>query len=829
MKKKAQVWLAVLMLFSMTFLLGGCVSTVSYSTTSATTAAVETIEEDTKETEEDTNTIDTTELTVAEGKGFALSVSCGYGRYAKYGRDMGVQATIINHGEDFVGELWVLVPNNGSGSQSTLFKKEFAIAAGEEKKVEVAVPVLFSTGKLNVSIRDESEKERASVDVKVNVQGNTDVMYVGVLSDNYLDLSYFTDTKTKTFLMEAEDFPEDKKSLDMLDIIVINDFNTSIFNENQYQALKSFVEGGGSLVIGTGATGTKTLEGFNDDFITGTIGETYRVPLSLGSEAAAAEKEVLEVNLDNSTPGYVEGETVLMEEIRVGKGNIQLFTFDLGMANAEWNTKGKTILRTVIDNLSDAKKNQINSELNNDNFYLLRNCLEMASAENVPKVGKYAVVLVIYLILVGPLLYVVLKKLDKRNYTWVIVPGLAVVFSLVIYTLGTDTRLSKPYVQYLTFASVADGIESEELTFSLTAPYNNAYEVKVPAEYDVSLPVMNYYYDSYNSDQSNSEYDISVAYGAEATTLGIRNYGAFESAYFSAESIKEVEGFVESDISLKENANGEIIYTGTVTNRLGYDLQSGVLVIDKIYYLIGDIANGETKSIEECTSYVIYNRDTFWNTDLMAQAVGGDPWANGNNSDKLRQYYALEYKFTGNIASTAEENYLLGFTEDSSNPVIDALGLKNAGIKLVSAEVDVNRGLADNQIYMPYLDSKFVVLNGDYDRTYRYIHSETLELEVLFGADEKIVSLIYPKMGNAENDPAAPNYGYGFYGTINAFNYETGQYEVLFEGGKPEAETDLKAYLNEENVMRLMFDLDEDARNYYSISVPILSAVKEAK
>lgn len=833
MKNKKKMWITFCMLFSMTLLFTGCVTTTTSSTTQTVAVATKETAEAVKEQEKEeaTNTIDTTKREVVEGKEFSLSVSCGYGSYAKYGRDMGVLATITNHGKDFVGDLWVLIPNNGSGSQSTLFKKEFAIAEGETKKVELAVPVLFSTGKLNISIRDKAEKERASLDVRVNVQGNIETMYVGVLSDNYLDLSYLTDVQTKTFYIKGEDFSENKKSLDMLDIIVINDFNTSVFNESQYEALKDFVREGGTLVIGTGATGIKTLEGFQDEFLTGTMEETKTVELKLGSSSKKIEKEILTITLDNSINAYIEDDLVLMEKVNVGKGNIQLFTFDLGLENAVWNTNGKYILEKIMEHLSAEKQEQLNTEQNNNNyFYQIRNALETATENTVPDISKYSIALGIYLILIGPLLYVVLKKLDKRNFTWVIVPAFSVIFSLVIYIMGTDTRLSKPYAQYITFSNIQDGIESEELIFSLTAPYNNAYEVTVPAEYDVSLPVIDYYYGNYNYDKGSMEYDMSIGYGTEVTTLGIRNHGAFEPAYFSASSIKDTESVMETDISLKKGNDGEISYIGTVTNNLGYNLESVILAVENHYFVLGDIKDGETKKIEECDVYPIYSIDGLWRTDLMAIAVGGDPWAN-NNKRKLKQYYALEYKFRMDFEGNLKENYLLGFTEDSSNPVIDAIGLKNSGIKLVTTKVDLSYQTKENEIYIPCVDKHYTVtiLNGDYETQYRYIHSDVLELAVYFGKEETITSLIYPKTGNSENDAKMIYDDTGYYGTIAAFNYEKGQYETIFESGIASTLTDVKPYLNEENMMRLQFDIDENARNMHSISVPVLAVTKEAK
>ncbi len=828
MKNKKKWWVTFCILFSMTLLFTGCVTTTTSSTTQ--TVAVATKEEaKDKETEEITNTIDKAKEEFVEGKEFSLSVSCGYGSYAKYGRDMGVLATITNHGKDFVGDLWVLIPNNGSGSQSTLFKKEFAIAEGETKKVELAVPVLFSTGKLNISIRDKAEKERASLDVRVNVQGNVETMYVGVLSDSYLGLSYLTDAQTKTFYMG--ELPEDKKSLDMLDIIVINDFNTSIFNESQYKALKDFVKEGGTLVIGTGATGIKTLQGFQDEFLTGTMEGTKTVELKLGPFSKKIEKELLNITLDNSTNAYVEDDLVLMQKVNVGKGNIQLFTFDLALENADWNTKGKQILEKVIEHLSEQKKGQLDTEQeNNNNFYQLRNALEIATENTVPDISKYSIALGIYLVLIGPLLYVVLKKLDKRNFTWVIVPAFSVIFSLVIYIMGTDTRLSKPYAQYITFSNIQDGIESEELIFSLTAPYNNAYEVTVPAEYDVSLPVIEHYYGNYSYDKGSMEYDMSIGYGTEVTTLGIRNHGAFEPAYFSASSIKDTESVMKTDISLKKGNNGEISYIGTVTNNLGYNLESVILAVENHYFVLGDIKDGETKNISECDVYPIYSIDGLWRTDLMAIAVGGDPWAN-NNKRKLKQYYALEYKFRMDFEENLKENYLLGFTEDSSNPVIDAIGLKNSGIKLVTTKVDLNYQTTENEMYVPCIDKHYTVaiLNGDYDPIYRYIHSDVLELAVYFGKEEKIISLIYPKTGNSENDAKMIYDDGGYYGTIEAFNYEKGQYETIFESGIASTLTDVKPYLDEENMMRLQFNVDENARNMHSISVPVLAVTKEVE
>ena len=123
---------------------------------------------------------------------------------------------------------------------------------------------------------------------------------------------------------------------------------------------------------------------------------------------------------------------------------------------------------------------------------------------------------------------------------------------------------------------------------------------------------------------------------------------------------------------------------------------------------------------------------------------------------------------------------------------------------------------------------KITVLNGTYATEYRYIHSELLELEVQFGKEDKITSLIYPKAGNQENNGIFLYEGF-YCGTIDAFNYKTGQYEMIFESGKPSKLTHIKPYLSKNNTMRLQFNIDESVRNTDSISLPVLAVTKEAK
>ena len=62
--------------------------------------------------------------------------------------------------------------------------------------------------------------------------------------------------------------------------------------------------------------------------------------------------------------------------------------------------------------------------------------------DKVVNVWTLAIILGIYALIIGVVLYIVLKKMKKRDLIWMAVPTLAVGFSLVIYLSGSSTRVN---------------------------------------------------------------------------------------------------------------------------------------------------------------------------------------------------------------------------------------------------------------------------------------------------------------------------------------------------------------------------------------------------
>ncbi len=86
----------------------------------------------------------------------------------------------------------------------------------------------------------------------------TDVaeLYAGILSDSPEKLSYmegvgvnYSAVKIRTFPMQADKLPDHVIGLDLLDVLVITDYDTRKLSKDQISAIMEWVKDGGTLLL----------------------------------------------------------------------------------------------------------------------------------------------------------------------------------------------------------------------------------------------------------------------------------------------------------------------------------------------------------------------------------------------------------------------------------------------------------------------------------------------------------------------------------------------------------------------------------------------------
>lgn len=683
-----------------------------------------------------------TEPDVIEKNGLAVTVELGYEKFVKNGRYANAMVTVENTEKDFEGLLCIAFPSGMP--QNVAYKQEISVPEKESRKYEM--PVLMNSGgdEIEVLLKDEKDVTILSKKIKINLIYNTDVAYVGVLTDDPSRYDAFVGNKVKLFFLTLEEFPQNERSLDELDAILVDGIDTGALKDEQKKALDGFAK---------------------------------------KASVIQAEKDWTADNLEEQ----------------------------------------------ISSHLSQFSRMRIEKETyGSSSDYTAYSSVEVKDPQKIPGILPYVVVLVCYLLFIGPPLYFILKKIDKPGALWAIVPLLSIVFTLVIYGMGSKTRLVKPYIGYLEILDVGEQQADQQVLFTLASPYNTGYEITLPKEYAVAAMnggsgyMTNGYLSRQLSGNQEGNYSTSIYFGEAGTTIDVIDNAAFASGYYKAQKPMDVDmefsGTVHMSLDYK--------VTGSVSNTTGQNLTNASLCVGDVYIQLGDFKAGETKILDDQKQSIMVSAASIYEEKLLEDLAGGNPNTDKHDKRLARIYMAYQYFLENRMnAFTKEDCVLVGFTENETDADIfrDSDFMKD-GISMIQLQGSADY-TTNGETLIPNLDNYIKAEDTYYYDVYRYISGETMKFRIQFAKGDRIKSLIYSKELNREFKKDSWS---GFYGTVKAYNYQTKQYDNLFTGGEERVITNLSPYLDEENSISLLLETKVEQSKEKSITIPILSAVKEA-
>lgn len=712
---------------------------------------------------------------IIKGSGLTLTVQYGFEKSIKQGRHLAFVAEIENKKEEaFEGMLRIYHPTTGNGGKDSQFvyEREVSAGAGETIKTELVMPYVGSNRVL-LALEDTDGNTALEKVLLIYQDEGMGSLCIGILSSKGKDyFEYLSGDDSRIFMLETDMLPEDDNGLDGLDVILLHEYDMALLDEGHRDAIARFVKDGGGLFIGT-------------------IKDAY------------PWKELKK---------------------SCGKGSVTFLSQELELSYEEWQDAGQEIKETIKENLSETKKIQLELESEGNSFYYsFLNSLEARAEENTPTASKYALILVLYVLFIGPPLYFFLRRYDKLQYAWGIVPVLAVFFTLIIYGMGSATRMTEPYAGYLTISTVGEQKTENKTYFSIVAPYKEKYSYEFPMESGLDLLSNGYFYNYYSEEtvKNNKEYNSYISRKEDDTEIGILNNAAFTPIYFQMEQETAEGGTIESRLSFSDYK-----VEGSITNHLPYDLTDVCLGIGDLYFSLGDLKQGETKSVDTIEAVPIIAANGLYDgIEFISQLTGANPYRGKRNVELLGRYSAYEYYLSRRLLTAERFSCVLTGFKESSNLLLTGAGIENSGTNLVETAVEIDYQ-KDGKEYVPNLDG-YLTLEAEESgiHSQRYMNTATLKGELQFGEEDKITSLIYPEAVNVEFQNTKTHSG--FYGSIQAYNCETDNYDTIFTSGEAGELTAVEPYLDEENCIKLLYIGDSSKAGEKEITLPVLGAVKE--
>ncbi|HEX5147634.1 MAG TPA: hypothetical protein VFW02_01045, partial [Candidatus Limnocylindrales bacterium] len=238
----------------------------------------------------------------------------------------------------------------------------------------------------------------------------------------------------------------------------------------------------------------------------------------------------------------------------------------------------------------------------------------------LPPIGGLIVLLFGYIVLVGPVNYLVLRRIDRREWAWITVPALIVVFTVGSFGIGGLLRGSDVIVHEVGIVRGAPATTTATIQsyLGIFSPSRTTYQVRVPGDALLSAPMNGDVFgtgtstalDVLQGDPSRVR-DLSVGFGSIRT--------------IRAEATAEGPEIV-ADLRL-----GEGRLQGTLTNRSARPLEAAALVVGSSASKLGDIAPGATVKVD----FAVATAPLTWNS-LSERIFGPMNW-DGSSLDEAGQ------------------------------------------------------------------------------------------------------------------------------------------------------------------------------------------------
>lgn len=532
-----------------------------------------------------------------------------------------IQVTVENPGKDFEGTVRLVMTDNYR--ISTAFDTKLSLPEGSVKQFVVKIPKLSiesTSGTINIYMLDKKDKiVWEEVFYHLLTDGRMAV-HLGVLSDQYKKLTYLDMNGNKIYF-QGDEYPvklyeiDQTNLLDKLDnlqLLVIDTYDTSVLTQEEIEAIAKWCDDGGMLIIGTGEYAEATLSTFSEQFVDieclginepGSSGSFYQYNDMLNWDA------LYMADLRELTSGHNYNVMYNTAALCYSQGNGAIMVLPYSLEEMEWQGEsfyGDSYLdRTemVREILQDAANMAVSGNYSdyNDKYYNIpshiRAMLRGIGAANSKldfTVLKWIVVF--YVIFAGPILYLILKAMKKREYYWGAVAVTVAVAMAFVYLIGQGHEVRNTRVFSVTTENLDDVDKSMTFLYGYDASHDEwLIKMKEGYEYGGKLGDLTYRY----SDEEGA-YDSRVLKEGDRLSIGIVPEENFQNAYLMLGCSKDAEA-TEGSIDGESIYEDQGILYGTITNNTEYDFTYYAVIIDQQLFLLKGLDAGESLNLSAQT------------------------------------------------------------------------------------------------------------------------------------------------------------------------------------------------------------------------------------
>lgn len=546
-----------------------------------------------------------------------------------------IRLSVENKGKDWEGTVRVLVSE--SYYVPSAYDTSLSLPQGSEKQFVVKVPKGGSDstdGSITVVLLDKKSKAIAAEEFKKFLAEEMDCIAMGILSDEYSSLTYL-DMGGSTLYYYGSNLPiklaevtQDNlmDSLDSLTILVIDKYNTSVLSDEEIKAISLWIDNGGVLLVGTGSDADNILAGLED--ILPEIKSNSVVKANSGvsvdnlyGERALDVTQLDMAQLQADMNQYYESYFCYGYTTALGDGAVGVMPYSLAdLSKAGEDVYRGTTQEVYVLNMLEEVTSTANSRYSKTNsatklyesMSLTRRLLGiLGNIDSTLNFGVLRFLVILYVILVGPILYLILKFAKKREWYWVAVPCTALAGIAVVFFAGRGFEVVDTRVYSVTTQDLTSQDDSKTYMYCYDADHTE-WNLQLGDDYEYVGPLLNENYDY--TDRDNLNYYHHIKNEGDKLSFGIKPSSSFEDSYFYAGKKKEDVasvgnlGVIGVD-RIQADVEGEIV------NDTGKDFLYYAVIVYDTLYVYKDLPAGGKVSLD--SQVPIYNAVQSYSSDYI--------------------------------------------------------------------------------------------------------------------------------------------------------------------------------------------------------------------
>lgn len=782
-----------------------------------------------------------TQTPLIESK-ITMDVNYGYDNTAKGGRYIPVEVALHNTEEEaFDGQLQVLTME----SDYNIYRYDYPvyIEGGASVDKMMDIPLGNRIDQMFINLVDGAGNQVIHKRVKLNVSSEVPELFIGILSDTPEKLQYingvgvdYSMLRTRTFVMDEENFPEDEIGLNLVDVLLISNYRIRDLSEMQSQALVEWVRSGGIMILGTGARVDDTLGRFAPELLDESYDapELMQVDMAQDFEAEGPGNAVLEMvcadfSLSGANVIFSDDQLALLATVAYGKGTVAVAAYDF-VDIAEFCQRNPSYIDALFTNvLGEDKINRLAESAysgNSNQYWSANNMINTGNVDRLPDIPLYTMEIIIYIFLVGPGIYIFLRQRELNRYYRSAIVLLSLTFTAIIYLMGSRTRFQDTFYTYARFLDTSEDTVNETTYLNIQTPYNNPYTMKLDPRYSIK-PITRSYYDNMSSIPKftgNEDYKVAIRYEADATTVSAQNVIAFEPKYFQLDkmeaNVKGI-GFTGTIVMFEDEV------TGSVTNSFKEPVEDAALLFYDKMILLGDMEPGETKKLDDLELLQV---PLAHNNQIAEKITGKDQYEKPDiNSrdymDALTRTNLLICYLDNSVTSYTTNARVVGIINQPEDDPLHLDTYEVEGITVVSSSIPVYQD-EDGVVYRSALMRKPTVISGSYYNMSNTLYGiDPLTIEYSLGNDIEVEKLYIRYVSESFTETASAGSLTPFTGSIYFYNHNTGNYDKMNERQLMYTREQLDDYLSPGNTIMVKYLYSNVSEYSWDILLPMLDIV----